>query len=184
MPSPRLVGPCRRYALPKALQEYKVVCAGADKPLVAAALLQQLAGQATLVFTASVEATRRRVCAGRPMPVQPSSPQSSRTAASLHAVRPGYGAVRHDTTHGGFERGSSTLHVHAGCNGARWHEIQVFEWSLARARRLYVLLSAVPSLRGCVAELSSLNSAAERAAALAAFRQPDGQVAPLIARPS
>ena len=58
----RSAGLCCRYPLPKALKEYKVVCAGADKPLVAAALLQQLAGQPTVVFTASVEATRRRVC--------------------------------------------------------------------------------------------------------------------------
>ena len=58
-----LTGGCRwrarRYALPKALREYKLVCAGADKPLVAAALLQQLGEQPTIVFTASVEATRR-----------------------------------------------------------------------------------------------------------------------------
>jgi ATP-dependent RNA helicase DDX51/DBP6 len=51
-----------RYALPKALREFKVVCAGADKPLVAAALLQGLGAAPTLVFTASVEATRRWVC--------------------------------------------------------------------------------------------------------------------------
>ncbi len=49
----------RRYALPRALREYKVVCAGADKPLVAAALLAQLGAERTVVFTASVEATRR-----------------------------------------------------------------------------------------------------------------------------
>lgn len=48
-----------RYALPKSLKEFKVVCAGADKPLLAVALLQQLVKEPTLVFTASVEATRR-----------------------------------------------------------------------------------------------------------------------------
>ena len=48
---------------------------------------------------------------------------------------------------------------------------------LLRACRLYVLLSALPSLQGRLAELSSLNSTAQRAAALAAFRVPDGQVA-------
>jgi hypothetical protein len=41
------------------LKEYKVVCAGADKPLVAVTLLHQLATEATVVFTASVESTRR-----------------------------------------------------------------------------------------------------------------------------
>ncbi len=48
------------------------------------------------------------------------------------------------------------------------------------ARRLFVLLSAIPALASRVAELSSANSAAQRAAALAAFRAggtpgPDGQ---------
>ena len=58
-----------RYALPRALREYKVVCAGADKPLVAAALLAQLAPERTVVFTASVEATRR--CVARCLPGVP-----------------------------------------------------------------------------------------------------------------
>lgn len=35
------------------------MCTGADKPLVAVALLRQLAAEPTVVFTASVEATRR-----------------------------------------------------------------------------------------------------------------------------
>ena len=54
--------PCmRRYALPRSLKEYKLVCTGADKPLYALALLQQLSAEPTVVFTASVEATRRYV---------------------------------------------------------------------------------------------------------------------------
>lgn len=48
-----------RYALPRSLKEFKVVCAGADKPLVTIALLRQLVHEPTLVFTASVESTRR-----------------------------------------------------------------------------------------------------------------------------
>eukprot|EP00897_Mesotaenium_endlicherianum_P006212 jgi/Mesen1/5619/ME000282S04781 len=48
-----------RYKLPPQLQEYKLVCKAGEKPLVLAALLQQLAAQSTIVFTASVEATHR-----------------------------------------------------------------------------------------------------------------------------
>ena len=48
-----------RYALPRSLKEYKLVCAGADKPLYAIALLRQLSAEPTVIFTASVEATRR-----------------------------------------------------------------------------------------------------------------------------
>ncbi len=48
-----------RYALPRSLKEYKLVCTGADKPLYAIALLRQLSAEPTVVFTASVEATRR-----------------------------------------------------------------------------------------------------------------------------
>ena len=36
-----------------------MVCAGADKPLVALLLLQALAAERTIVFTASVESTQR-----------------------------------------------------------------------------------------------------------------------------
>ena len=50
-----------RYALPRSLKEYKLVCTGADKPLMAIALLRQLSAEPTVVFTASVEATRRYV---------------------------------------------------------------------------------------------------------------------------
>ena len=48
-----------RHAVPKSLKEYKLVCTGADKPLHAVALLRQLAAEPTIIFTASVEATRR-----------------------------------------------------------------------------------------------------------------------------
>ncbi|KAK9821304.1 hypothetical protein WJX81_005661 [Elliptochloris bilobata] len=48
-----------RYALPRELHEYKVVCAGADKPLVALVLLQALAAERVIVFTASIESTQR-----------------------------------------------------------------------------------------------------------------------------
>ena len=48
-----------RYALPRSLKEYKLVCTGADKPQNAIALLRQLSAEPTVVFTASVEATRR-----------------------------------------------------------------------------------------------------------------------------
>ena len=48
-----------RYALPRELREYKVVCAGADKPLVALALLRALAAERVIVFTSSVESTQR-----------------------------------------------------------------------------------------------------------------------------
>ncbi len=54
-----LVALSGRYALPKSLKEFKVVCAGADKPLLTIALLRQLVHEPTLVFTASVESTRR-----------------------------------------------------------------------------------------------------------------------------
>lgn len=49
----------RRYKLPRGLAEFKVVCPAASKPLVLLALLAQLAGQPTVVFTASVEAAHR-----------------------------------------------------------------------------------------------------------------------------
>ena len=48
-----------RYALPRSLKEYKLVCSGTDKPLYAIALLRQLSAEPTIVFAASVEATRR-----------------------------------------------------------------------------------------------------------------------------
>jgi hypothetical protein len=48
-----------RYKLPKQLREFKVVCAAAIKPLTLLALLHELRGRRTLVFTASVEATHR-----------------------------------------------------------------------------------------------------------------------------
>ena len=48
-----------RYALPRELREYKVVCAGADKPLVALALLRALGAERVIVFTSSVESTQR-----------------------------------------------------------------------------------------------------------------------------
>lgn len=35
------------------------MCSGADKPLFAIALLRQLSAEPTIVFTASLEATRR-----------------------------------------------------------------------------------------------------------------------------
>uniref|UniRef100_A0A7S1T4D8 RNA helicase n=1 Tax=Tetraselmis chuii TaxID=63592 RepID=A0A7S1T4D8_9CHLO len=48
-----------RYKLPRELQEHKVMCEGAEKPLVLVALLNQLVNESTVVFTASVEATHR-----------------------------------------------------------------------------------------------------------------------------
>ena len=48
-----------RHAVPKSLKEFKLVCTGAEKPLHAIALLRQLAAEPTIIFTASIEATRR-----------------------------------------------------------------------------------------------------------------------------
>ncbi len=48
-----------RYALPRELREFKVVCAGADKPLAALALLQALGAERAIVFTGSVQSTQR-----------------------------------------------------------------------------------------------------------------------------
>ncbi|CAM6117476.1 unnamed protein product [Calypogeia fissa] len=48
-----------RYQLPEQLQAFKLVCKPGEKPLYLVALLQQLVGQQTIVFTASVVATHR-----------------------------------------------------------------------------------------------------------------------------
>lgn len=49
-----------RYKLPRQLQEYKLLCKDAGKPLALLALLaRRLAGQPTLVFAASVETAHR-----------------------------------------------------------------------------------------------------------------------------
>ncbi|KAK9824495.1 hypothetical protein WJX72_010815 [[Myrmecia] bisecta] len=48
-----------RYKLPPQLQELKLVVAAERKPLLLLALLHELNGQATIVFTASVDATHR-----------------------------------------------------------------------------------------------------------------------------
>ncbi|GAQ80742.1 Putative DEAD-like helicases superfamily protein [Klebsormidium nitens] len=48
-----------RYKVPPQLQEYRLVCTAGEKPLYLIALLHQLKGQRTIVFTASVEATHR-----------------------------------------------------------------------------------------------------------------------------
>lgn len=47
------------YSLPKSLDERRVLCSAARKPLVLVALLRQLAGQATIVFTSSVDMTHK-----------------------------------------------------------------------------------------------------------------------------
>jgi len=60
------VDPARgRYALPRELREFKVVCAGADKPLAALALLQALGAERAIVFTGSVQSTQRCAPAAR-----------------------------------------------------------------------------------------------------------------------
>ncbi|GAB4815233.1 hypothetical protein N2152v2_002279 [Parachlorella kessleri] len=48
-----------RYKLPRGLVERKLVVPAENKPLALAALLRELQGEATIVFTSSVEATRR-----------------------------------------------------------------------------------------------------------------------------
>lgn len=48
-----------RYKLPRALAEYKLVVPADRKPLALAALLGELGAEQTIVFTSSVEATRR-----------------------------------------------------------------------------------------------------------------------------
>lgn len=48
-----------RYKLPRTLKEFKVVTSGAKKPLMLLALLQAFAGEPTLVFTSSLDATHK-----------------------------------------------------------------------------------------------------------------------------
>lgn len=48
-----------RYALPRSLKEAKLVVPAERKPAALAALLQELRGESTIVFTSSVEATHR-----------------------------------------------------------------------------------------------------------------------------
>ncbi|EFN52499.1 hypothetical protein CHLNCDRAFT_138879 [Chlorella variabilis] len=48
-----------RYQLPRSLQELKLVVPAERKPAALAALLQELRGEQTIVFTSSVEATHR-----------------------------------------------------------------------------------------------------------------------------
>jgi hypothetical protein len=63
MPAPHLVPAsptsCPRYKMPESLQEFKLVAQGASKPLLLLALLHELAGQASLVFCSSLEATHK-----------------------------------------------------------------------------------------------------------------------------
>ena len=50
----------QRYHLPRALAEYRLLASGARKPLVLLALLGEvLAGQQTIVFTSSLDMTRK-----------------------------------------------------------------------------------------------------------------------------
>ena len=50
-----------RYHLPRSLQEYKLRCSGARKPLVLLALLRELKEQSTVVFASSLETTHKWV---------------------------------------------------------------------------------------------------------------------------
>ncbi|OVA09965.1 Helicase [Macleaya cordata] len=48
-----------RYQLPEKLESYKVICESKLKPLYLAALLQELRGEKSIVFTSSVESTHK-----------------------------------------------------------------------------------------------------------------------------
>lgn len=49
----------RRYKLPEKLEAYKIICESKLKPLYLVALLQDLSGEKSIVFTSSVESTHR-----------------------------------------------------------------------------------------------------------------------------
>ncbi|XP_020586976.1 DEAD-box ATP-dependent RNA helicase 1 isoform X2 [Phalaenopsis equestris] len=49
----------RRYKLPEKLESYKLICESKLKPLYLVALLQDLRGEKSIVFTSSVESTHR-----------------------------------------------------------------------------------------------------------------------------
>ncbi|XP_074584962.1 DEAD-box ATP-dependent RNA helicase 1 [Curcuma longa] len=49
----------KRYKLPKSLESFKLVCRSKLKPLYLVALLQNLVGEKSIVFTSSVETTHR-----------------------------------------------------------------------------------------------------------------------------
>ncbi len=51
----------QRYQLPKSLQEYKILCSTARKPITVLALLKQLEGQSCVVFASSLDMTHRCV---------------------------------------------------------------------------------------------------------------------------
>lgn len=48
-----------RYHVPRSLQEFKVLCAGSQKPQALLALLEELQGQSTVVFTSSLDTTHK-----------------------------------------------------------------------------------------------------------------------------
>lgn len=48
-----------RYHLPRSLQEFKVLCSAARKPLTLLGLLQELRGQPTVVFASSLDTTHK-----------------------------------------------------------------------------------------------------------------------------
>jgi len=102
------VGACRyiatsaddhRYHLPRSLQEFKVLCSGARKPLTLVALLQELRHEPTIVFASSLETTHKWVvqalpafCTGRvgalPTTLAPCLLAALVSTAQLHGPHP------------------------------------------------------------------------------------------------
>lgn len=74
-----------RYSLPPGLKEYVITSRGDEKPLVLCALLKRIGPTPAIVFTASVDATRRLFCLLHSMIGLPSKPvEYSSFAPRLH----------------------------------------------------------------------------------------------------
>eukprot|EP00197_Chlamydomonas_leiostraca_P015958 CAMPEP_0202884200 /NCGR_PEP_ID=MMETSP1391-20130828/40555_1 /ASSEMBLY_ACC=CAM_ASM_000867 /TAXON_ID=1034604 /ORGANISM="Chlamydomonas leiostraca, Strain SAG 11-49" /LENGTH=378 /DNA_ID=CAMNT_0049567343 /DNA_START=12 /DNA_END=1145 /DNA_ORIENTATION=- len=86
-----------RYHLPRNLQEFKLPCSAARKPLVLLALLKELAGHATVVFASSLETTHKLYLmlkaalegSGTEVAEFASTLTSSQRAAALHSFKAG-----------------------------------------------------------------------------------------------
>lgn len=71
-----------RYHLPRSLQEFRVMCSGARKPLTLLALLHELREQSTIVFASSLEITHKWVHSSHTRQQGAHSPPSVFSAAT------------------------------------------------------------------------------------------------------
>ncbi|KAG1663277.1 hypothetical protein FOA52_006318 [Chlamydomonas sp. UWO 241] len=89
-----------RYHLPRSLKEFKLVVAGAQKPAALLALLEQLSGTPTMVFTSSLDTTHKLFLMLQAAHAQPdtvvefsSSVDTKARARALHRFRSGAASV-------------------------------------------------------------------------------------------